>query len=95
MIRVRYFSKNDPPDASLDEDTRAVPCSERYAEIDNDCGAVTYMDVRSEDVKPLGEFAQGDEVFVESHDPAHVLDRETETAKRNTRVWWRARIEGA
>jgi hypothetical protein len=94
VVRLHYFSKNDSPDAWLDESTRAVPCSEHYAEIDNKCGAITFMDVRPEDVNSLGEFSTGDEVFVESDDPSHVFDSETEAAKRNTHVWWRGRIEG-
>jgi hypothetical protein len=92
MIRIRYFSKCDPPDASLDDDTRAVPCSERYAEIDNECGAITFMDLRPEDVKSLGEFSRGDEIFVESGDHTDAFDRETEAATRNTHVWWRATV---
>jgi hypothetical protein len=92
MISVRYFSKNDPPEACLDEGTRAVPYSERYAEIDNECGAITYTDVRPEHVKPLGDFSPGDEVFIESDDSAHAFDSETEDGRRNTHVWWRATV---
>jgi hypothetical protein len=92
MVRVRYFSKNDPPDAWLDESTRAVLLVGPYVHIDNDGGAIAAMEVRPEDVKRLGEFSVGDEVCVESDDPAHAYDSETEEARRNTHVWWRATI---
>ena len=92
MVRVRYFSKDDPPEASLDENTRAVLLAGPYVQIDNDGGAIAFMEIKAQDVKRLGEFCVGDEVCVESDDPRHAYDSETETAKRNTHVWWRATI---
>lgn len=95
MTRIRFtrrFVDDDPTSNCLDESTRAVPCSKRYAEIDNEGGAITFMDVRPEDVRPLGEFSPGDEVFVESDDPNDVFDGETDGARRNTHLWWRATV---
>jgi hypothetical protein len=91
-IRVHYFSKNDPPDAWLDESTRAVLLAGPYVDVDRDGGAIAFMEIRPQDVKRLGEFSPGDEVCVESDDPTHAYDSETEDARRNTHVWWRAEI---
>jgi hypothetical protein len=86
--------RTTPPTTCSTRAPEHVPCAERYVEIDNECGAITYMDVRPRDVKPLGEFSSGDEVFIESDDTSHAFDSETEYARRNTHVWWRAKIEG-
>ncbi len=92
MIRVRYFSKDDPGEAWLDESTRAVLLAGPYVHIENDAGAIAFMEIKAEDVKPLGEFVLDDEVCVESDDPRHAYDRETEEALRLTHVWWRATV---
>jgi hypothetical protein len=92
VIRVRYFSKDDPREVWLEESTRAVLLAGPYVDIDNDGGAIAFMEVRPPDVKPLGEFFPGDEVCVESDNPTHAYDSENGAAKRNTHVWWRATV---
>jgi hypothetical protein len=95
VIRIRYYSRDgdDPTPRSISENARAVP-AEPYRDVDNDCGGITAMDVRPEDVRRLGEFGPGQEVFVEGDDPDHAWERETEEGRRNTRIWWRAVVVG-
>jgi hypothetical protein len=49
-------------------------------------------DIASEDIKTLGSFKIGDEVFVESDDPTDVLDDTDAQTEAMTRIWWRARL---
>ena len=74
-------------------DARAV-AAEPCAEVDDDAGnpgGVTRGDIRSEDVRGLGEFERGQQVYVEG-DPEAVLDDADDETTAACRIWWRGRV---
>jgi hypothetical protein len=78
----------------LPVDIRAVP-AEPYAGIEDDAGnpgGVTRADIRSEDVRCLGEFDDGSDVYVESDATDDVLDDTDDEAAAASRIWWRGRV---
>ena len=76
-------------------DARAVPAGP-YAGSEDDAGnpgGVTRSEIRAVDIRCLGEFEDGSEVYVEGdvEDAVHDEDDATTLA---TRVWWRATVGG-
>jgi hypothetical protein len=74
--------------------TRAVP-ADLYASVDEAAGnpgGVTRADLTDADIRALSEFVDGQEVYVESSEPADVLDDTDDTTATATRIWWRARV---
>ena len=78
---------DQPNPRPIDGGARAVP-ADPYAALDDGQGAVIRDDLEGEDIRTLGLFDAGDEVFVESADPDDT-DDETSAA---TRIWWRGTI---
>jgi hypothetical protein len=76
----------------LAADTRAVS-AEAYECIEaesGDTGGILRGDILDPDIRPLGSFVDGDEVYVEGDDPDDVLDDTDDTTIRDTHIWWRA-----
>lgn len=94
MIRIRYtlMADENPTVVWLDGGTSAVAV-EPYAHLDEGQGGITRGEIRTEDIKTLGEFAPGNEVFVEADDPQDVLDNTDADTERDSKIFWRARIE--
>ncbi len=90
MICVKYIVEFDPEDRPtlLPPETRAVLAS-RYEQYDVGQGGVTFEEVDSENVQPLGVFPVLSEVFVESSAAGDVLDDSTEETATASRIWWR------
>ena len=79
---------------------RVLPCderavaAERYAGIEDDAGnpgGVTRGNIRAVDIRALGEFESGEEVYVEG-DAEEVLDDADDETTRASCIWWRGRI---
>jgi hypothetical protein len=90
MIRVRYAVEfaHDDRATELPGDTRAVP-AHRYEWCDVGQGGITFEEVDPGDVQALAVFPAGSELFIDSGNPADVLDSTDETTERGTRIWWR------
>jgi hypothetical protein len=82
------FEKPNPRD--LDPEPPAVPAA-RYAHLDDEAGnpgGIMQGEIDPADIRTLGQFQVGDEVFVQG-DAADVLDDDEPDA---TRIWWRGRV---
>jgi hypothetical protein len=55
-------------------------------------GGITTGDIKEGDIRPLGSFMTGSEVYVESDDPEDCLDDTDEESQRKTHIWWLAEI---
>lgn len=55
-------------------------------------GGVTRADIRAEGVRRLGEFEDGQEVYVESDATDDVLDDTDDDTAMASRIWWRGRV---
>jgi hypothetical protein len=74
-------------------DAHAVP-AELYARVDDDAGnpgGITRGDIAGDDIRALGEFEDGADVYVEA-EADDVLDDADEETTLASRIWWRARI---
>ena len=78
----------------LPSDVRAVGAEPYLAleEAHGNPGGLTRADLLDNDIRPLGSFEDGDEIYVESDDPTDVLDDTDDDTIAATRVWWRARL---
>lgn len=80
----------------LDDATPAVAAVEPYIHLDgpDGPGAITRGDIHEADIRPLGSYVIGDEVYVESPDPDDFveIDDEGEYPPPMGRIWWRARV---
>ena len=79
---------------------RVLPCDAHavaagpYIQVEEDAGdagGVTRADIKVVDIRALGEFEDGKEVFVEG-DAEHVLDDADDETTLASRVWWRGRV---
>jgi hypothetical protein len=85
------FSKPNP--SVLSANTRAVPAA-LYRPIESEAGepgGVTASDIDPQQVRALGDFSDGDEVYVEG-EPDDVLDDTDDDTAAATRIWFRARL---
>jgi hypothetical protein len=72
---------------------RAVP-AELYTGIEDEAGnpgGITRGDLADGDVRGLGDFEDGHDVYVEG-DPEDVLDDTDDETSMVSRIWWRATI---
>jgi hypothetical protein len=83
----------DPRPTWLPGDARAVRAGP-YVRLDNGQGGVVRGDINVEDIQHLAAFTAGEEVFVESEDEADVLDDTDDRMADDTRIWWRASVQG-
>ena len=92
MPLVLFDVAYDKPNPSrVEPDARAVP-ADVYAHLDDDAGnpgGITKADIPDGDIRSLGSFEHGSEVYVEADDPNDVLDDDDPDA---TRIWWRGTI---
>jgi hypothetical protein len=75
-------------------DARAVLATADYIEIeqeDGDPGGITHAEVDDADIRPLGEFQDGQEVYVEG-EAGDVLDDTSAERAAATRMWGRAKL---
>jgi len=94
MIRVQFkkFSHLDEAPTWLDPSVRAVSAAP-FAAVDEGQGGISAGDIIDpEMVAPVGSFAAGSEVYVESEDVTDCLDDETVESEQVTHIWWLARI---
>jgi hypothetical protein len=91
MIRIRYArsAEDDPSEVWIDGSVLAVG-AEPYAELDEGQGGITRGDIKDGDLRALGTFEPGAEVFIESDDPTDVLDDTDTTTEQQTKIFWRA-----
>lgn len=85
------FDRANP--RALPVDARAVP-AEPYAHLDEEAGSpggITRADIDLVDVRALGSFGDGAEVFVESDDPEDLLELGDDDPQQG-RIWWRATV---
>jgi hypothetical protein len=82
-----------PPPCEVSGETCAVRAAP-YVCVDDEAGnpgGVTRADLNDDDIRPLGAFKIGDEVFIEGL-PQETLNVDDETGR--ARIWWRALITG-
>ena len=75
-------------------DVRAVP-AEPYAGIEEEAGnpgGITRADIAAIDIRCIGEFEDGQEVYVESDASDDVLDNADDETCAGSRIWWRGRV---
>ncbi len=79
-----------PNPRDLDPEPLAVPAA-GYAHLDDEAGnpgGIMRIEINPADIRQLGSFEVGDEVFVEG-DADDVLDDDEPEA---TRIWWRGSV---
>ena len=91
IFDVAYYEKTNPD--HVERDARAVSGT-TYNDLDNDAGnpgGITRDQISEADIRTLGEFAVGTEVFIEG-EPRENLDDADETG--GSRIWWRGTVVG-
>jgi len=85
---------DQPNPRVLSADARAVAAAPDLSvdEEADDPGGITRADIADGDIRPVGTFEPGAEVYVESPDHEDVLDDTDETTEAETHIWWRAVI---
>jgi hypothetical protein len=91
MICVKSVAHPESFVVWLPEETRAV-AGEKYAHLDEGQSGITRADINDEDIRTLGSFKLGDDVFVESEEPDDCLDDSDEQREKDTRIWWRVTL---
>lgn len=89
LFAVNFGARPNP--RVIPADTRAVPAAP-YQHIDDAAGnpgGITRADLDTVDVRPLGTFEDGAEIYCEG-EPDDVLDDED---PEGSRIWWRATVE--
>jgi hypothetical protein len=74
-------------------DTLAVAAG-RYLRVEEDAGdpgGIVRADIAGDDIRALGEFEDGDDVYVEG-DAEDVLDDADDETSTASRIWWRGRV---
>lgn len=82
------FEKPNPRE--IGPEPLAVPAA-AYAHLDDEAGnpgGIMRIEINPADIRPLGQFLVGDEVFVQG-DANDVLDDDEPEA---TRIWWRGTV---
>lgn len=74
--------------------TTPAVAAERYGRLDEGHRGIGRVDVADADIEPVGVFAKGAEIYVESADATDVLDASDRESERLTRIWWRATVLG-
>jgi hypothetical protein len=75
-------------------DARAVPAG-GYLQVEEDAGdpgGIVRADIAGHDIRALGEFEDGQEVYVESDASDDVLDDRDDETSAGSRNWWRGRV---
>ena len=94
LVQFSVSFDDKPKPRVLAAEARAV-AAEPYLSVDEeagDPGGVTRADIADGDIRPLGTFEDGAEVYVESPDPTDALDDTDESTDAETHIWWRAVI---